>query len=172
MSYVNTFTVNTSIDWRQTSNINETYIIEQGDIDNTNIFTSGTGNSQVNVGYFLEKTLSSGENFQVDLSNLEQSIFHQTYYANLTGTYLKFLYIENKNTGAGQDLFVCATGTSGLTHPFGYGYLGFYIKPAAAFMITDRNTGYLINTGNRYFNIQDISGQSVQFNMAIFGVQF
>lgn len=172
MSFLEYLKINSALTWRQTEFTNNVLLLEQGSIAFSNNLTSGTGIGQVNKSYFDAYTLNTGENLQLDLFNLNRSIFGKNLQINFSGDNLKLLIIENTSTGINQDIFLCGTGTAGLTNPLSWDYLGVIIKPKSYYITIDRNTGWEISTGERVLYIQDINDTAPSYEIGIFGVHF
>jgi len=170
MSFIQYLDLVSSLKWHQTDIVNDTLLFEDANLTISDRFTSGTGADQVNKAFYTNGELSSGQNLQFDLFSLNRTIFDKQITTDFSGDNLKLFYVENTSTGVGQDLFVCATGSGGISHSFGYGYLGWIIKPQSYSIFFDRNIGYAVNSTARYFYINDISGNSPSYQIALFGV--
>lgn len=171
MSFLDYLKINSALTWKQTDFQNDVLILEQGDLSNDERFDSGTGVNQANKSFLSASSLGIGEKRQFDLFNLTRQMFGGNISTNFSGDFVKVLYVENLNTGIGQDLYLCATGTGGFTQLMGMSYLGQTIKPSSYAIFYDMIEGFPISTGERYLYLQDINNLSgINYELAIFGV--
>lgn len=147
MGFLQQSIINSSIIWTQRDATSSATILESTEVAFQKIFTSGTGIGQCDKVYYTSGTLSSGQNIQIDLFNLQRSIFGAVQTINFSGGKIKSFYLENGGSGT---LYLYNTGNNG----FGFNLIGsgLILSPSGNYSFINQ-TGVPVSTGKRYFGL-------------------
>ena len=71
MGFLQNSNISASISWTQRDSTSSSTVIDSSSVEYLKLFASGTGISQCDKVYYASGTLSSGQNQQFDLLNLQ-----------------------------------------------------------------------------------------------------
>ena len=163
MGFLQNSNISASISWTQRDSTSSSTVIDSSSVEYLKLFASGTGISQCDKVYYASGTLSSGQNQQFDLLNLQRSIFGSVQTITFSGGKIKSFYLENG--GSAQ----CNLQNTG-NNSFQFNFLGsgIILWPSGYFSCSNL-TGWNISTGNRYFGLINNTTGTVPYEIAILG---
>ena len=145
------------------SNVNDSSSVEYKDT-----LGSGTNTDESDVIWHDTRTLTTGNNDDLDLTALTQTIFGSTVtkaFAEVCG-----IYIRNKNTTAGQDLTVGGSGGNEWSAPFGATGDKVNLPADGLLLLTNPKAGWAVTNGSAdTLRIGNASGNTVTYDIVIWG---
>lgn len=170
MSFLSEATLSTEITWTQRDNTHgDSVLIDNGDVSYSYLFGSGNSLGNVNSVWYTSGVLSTGQQLQFDLFSLTRNVFGGSIVTNLSGGYVKALIVNNLSTGINQNIVFNSSGALAFNTPYQSGAVYLDISPESTYILINK-FGYSVNTGQRYFYLNDaiLSGMQ-QYEIAILG---
>ena len=128
----------------------------------TQAVDNGTAAGQANVAWATEVTLTAGQAYSFDLTNLAASAFG--YVGKINVATLRDVLVVNNETTAGSYLLYGVISQADTT-----GYAA-RINRGGSYRWTDYQDGIAVNAGNKTIYIANPSSGSVTFDLALAGV--
>lgn len=167
---VNTIAIlKSSIYFQQKNTQNASIFNNAGEIGVSRTLGSGTGDLQVDKVFYETRTLSSGDTYTYDLTNLTQDLMG--YSVPVSFSNIKGIVISNKGTNETDIISVSTSISNGLSSLLN-GFTGeMPIYPQAALPFNKPIDGYIVDNTHKTLRINDYFGYGVQYEICIVGVE-
>lgn len=166
MSFLQNSTIANNLSWTQRDlTQGDVTTLDNGQFNFNQTFATGTGISQLDSVFYTSGTISGGQSIQVDLFNLNRTLFGATLTTNFSGGKIKILNIENLSSSGRFNLL----NTGSNTVAFNILGSGITINSQTYYSMINQ-TGYPVSSTQRYFYLScpEVSG-TIGYEMALLG---
>jgi len=143
-------------------------VTDEGSFLYSRTFSSGTGYGQINNIWHGVTTLTSGASQQYNMSGLAYNVFSGTFYKNFSN--VRCFFLENYNSGVGENIAVRATGTVAWTNIFNGGSGDLLVGPKTPLILGNYMTGVPVSTGNNSLWINNLSNTGITIKVGVLGL--
>jgi hypothetical protein len=163
--------VRASCNWLFQDGLDLSTVSDASKLEYTAALADGTGDGQVDKMWHDERSLSSAQSEDLDLTGLDLTLFGST--VTIVLAKVKALLIVNTSTTAGDDLLVggAGAGNDGWGAPFDGDQDAQVSVPAdSVLMLMNKKDGWTVTGGsNDALRIENTSANTVTYRIAIIG---